>query len=169
MELVGKLLYKLTILGLEIHGKIEGRLLNLLQKIPNPGLDLGEQLFLLGRHDNCTSSRGLLHDVFALETLALEPGGVGILGFEMTVLNVGELVKQQRQSLHVDYTLFIDVALGLWKDCLVDVEHEGQGALVDMQMRKIRKEIVTNKESHKDEIVNDTLHVEWEAESTRLF
>jgi hypothetical protein len=38
-----------------------------------------------------------------------------------------------------------------------------------MQMWKVGKEIVTNKESHKNEIVNDTLHVKWEAESARLF
>ncbi|KAA8618038.1 5-3 exoribonuclease 1 [Pyrenophora tritici-repentis] len=38
-----------------------------------------------------------------------------------------------------------------------------------MQMRKVWKEIVTNKESHENEIVNDTLHIKWKAKSARLF
>lgn len=62
-----------------------------------------------------------------------------------------------------DFTVSdLSILTGFRQHALVDGPNPLQRAFIDVQIRKMRQEIVTDKDPHQDEIIDDPLEVVFE-------
>ncbi len=72
---------------------------------------------------------------------------------------IGKRIQEHSQSLDVDGSAFVDVAIATGEHLLVYPEHGSQSTFIDVKSRQVGKEIITNEEGHEDKVINDLLHV----------
>lgn len=78
------------------------------------------------------------------------------------ILGLGESLKHDLCALKLNATVVGNVATHARKLTLPDSEERVDGALADLERRKVRQEVITDEEDEENPVVHCALEIKWE-------